>query len=102
MRLFSAACAAVAAIMISGLVHAADCDPACFRDLVTRYIDAITAHDPARLAVAPGVRFTEDSQDLKLGEGLWKTATREGDFRQDYIDLNKQIAISHVQLFDED
>ncbi len=38
---------------------------------------------------AAGARFTEDSHELKLGDGLWKTVTGKGDFRHDYIDLNK-------------
>src|SRR6185437_541091 len=63
--------------------------------------DAMVAHDPSRLPLAKDVRFTEDSKDLKLGDGLWKTVTKKGDFRQDYIDLKKQIAASHVMLFEE-
>ncbi len=59
------------------------------------------AHDPSRLPLAAGARFTEDSHELKLGEGLWKTVTGKGDFRQDYIDRNKQIAAAHVLLFEE-
>ena len=61
----------------------------------------MVAHDPSRLPLAAGMRFTEDSQDLRHGEGLWKTVTRKGDFRQDYIDLKKQITASHVMLFEE-
>jgi hypothetical protein len=36
---------------------------------------------------------------LKLGEGLWKDATKVGAFRQDYLDLKKQIAASHVEVY---
>ncbi len=82
--------------------HAADCDRACLKGLITKYVDAIVAHDPSTLPLAANVRFTEDSKDLKLGEGLWKTATKKGDFRQDYIDLKKQIAASHVMLYEAD
>lgn len=79
----------------------ADCDRACLKGMLTQYIDAIVAHDPSRLPVAANARLTEDSQDLKLGEGLWKTVTKKGEFRQDYIDLQKQIAASHVMLFED-
>jgi hypothetical protein len=85
--------------MTSG-AHAADCDRACMTGLLTQYIDAVVAHDPSKLPLTPNGRFTEDMQELKLGEGLWKTATRKGDFRQDYIDLRRQIAATHVQLFE--
>lgn len=89
-----------AAITVSG-AHAADCDRTCLKGMITTYVDAVIAHDPSRLPVADNVRFTEDSRELRLGDGLWKTAVRKGDFRQDYIDLRKQIAAAHVMLFEE-
>ena len=91
----------VLAAMTTSGVQAADCDRACLKSMITQYVDAMVAHDPSRLPLAADVRFTEDSKDLKLGEGLWKTVTRKGDFRQDYIDLKKQIAAAHVMLFEE-
>ncbi len=91
----------VLAAMTTGGARAADCDRACLKSMITNYVDAMVAHDPSRLPLAAGMRFTEDSQELKLGEGLWKTVTRKGDFRQDYIDLKKQIAASHVTLFEK-
>ncbi|MEO8099744.1 MAG: hypothetical protein ABI811_18750 [Acidobacteriota bacterium] len=88
--------------MTTGAAQAADCDRACLKGMLTKYIDAMVAHDPSRLPLATNGRFTEDSQNLNLGEGLWKTVTKKGDFRQDYIDLKQQIAASHVMLFEED
>jgi hypothetical protein len=88
------------AVTTSG-AQAADCDRACLKNMITKYVDAMVAHDPSRLPLATNMRFTEDSQELKLGEGLWKTVTKKGDFRQDYIDLKKQIAAAHVMLFEE-
>jgi hypothetical protein len=60
----------------------------------------MVAHDPSQLPLAANPRFTEDSRELKLGDGLWKTATRKGNFRQDYIDLKRQIAATHFVLFE--
>ena len=91
----------VVAAMTTGGARAADCDRACLKGMITQYVDAVVTHDLSRLPLAPGVRFTEDSKDLKPGEGVWKTVIRKGDFRQDYIDQAKQIAASHVQLFEE-
>ena len=91
----------VLAVVTASAAQAADCDRACLKGMITNYVDAIVAHDPSRLPLAANVRFTEDSQDLKLGDGLWKTVTKKGDFRQDYLDLKKQIAASHVMLFEE-
>ena len=90
------------ASMTTSGAQAADCDRACLKSMITKYVDAMVAHDPSRLPLAKDARFTEDSQELKLGEGLWKTVTKRGDFRQDYIDLKKQIAASHVMLFEEE
>ena len=68
--------------------------------MVTKYVDALLAHKPAQLPVAADVRFTEDSQELALGDGLWKTVTGNGGFRQDYIDVRDQIAAAHVTLLE--
>jgi hypothetical protein len=89
--------------MLAGALpaHAADCDRTCLKGLITAYVDAMVAHNPSKLPLGANVRFTEDSQELQLGDGLWKTVTKKGDFRQDYIDLKKQIAASHVVLFEE-
>jgi hypothetical protein len=80
--------------------NAADCDRACMKGMLTRYLDALVAHKPELLPMAANVRFTEDSKDLKIGEGLWKTATKVGNYRQDYIDLKQSIAASHVTVME--
>jgi len=76
----------------------AQCDRACLSGLITRYVEALLAGDPATLPLAQRFRFTEDSAELKLGEGLWKSVTGKGGFRQDYIDTTKQIAAAHIEL----
>ena len=83
----------------SSVASAKDCDRACLTGLITAYVDAIVGHTPESLPLAATVRFTEDMKELKLGEGLWKDVTRTGGFRQDYLDVRKQIAASHVELY---
>jgi hypothetical protein len=90
------------AAVCAGSAQAADCDRVCLKVILTQYVDAMVSHDRARVPLAANARFTEDSKDLKLGDGLWKTVTRIGDFRQDYIDLAKQIAASHIVVFEGD
>lgn len=80
---------------------AADCDRACLGGLITQYVDALVERDPSKLPLAPDARVTEDSQDVKLGEGIWKTVTGKGGFRHDYLDTTKQIAATHVLLFED-
>src|SRR5580658_6549328 len=74
----------------------ADCDRDCLRGMVTQYLNALAANKPAALPVDPKVRFTEDSAELHLGEGLWKTATAIRPYRQDVLDTVQGIAATEV------
>jgi hypothetical protein len=57
------------------------CDRACLEGMVNRYIDALVAHDPARLPLAVDARFTENGQELRFGDGLWGTASGPGKYK---------------------
>ena len=78
------------------------CDRACLTGLMTQFVDALVAHDPSKLPLAKDARYTEDSRNARLGEGIWKSVTAAGTFRQDYIDVRKQVAASHVHLREGD
>lgn len=89
--------------LVSGTAGAAApaCDRACLTALLSQYVDALVAHDPSRLSLATGtVRYTEDTKDAKLGEGLWKSVTGKGSFRHDYLDVAHQKAAAHVHLLE--
>ena len=73
-----------------------NCDRECLRGFVTQYLNAMVAHNPAALSTAPNVKFTEDTQTLKLGEGLWKNANAIRPYRQDFIDVRESTTVSHV------
>ncbi|MGH8207895.1 MAG: hypothetical protein ACRETK_14060 [Steroidobacteraceae bacterium] len=60
---------------------AGSCDRACLEGFVDQYLDALVAHDPARLPLTKDVIFTENGQHLDLGDGLWRTVTAKGTFR---------------------
>lgn len=77
-------------------VIAQDCDRACLRGMIDRYLDALIKHDPKPLPLAAKVRFTEDTQDLQLGEGLWRTIEGLRPFRQDILDVRGGVAGVHV------
>jgi hypothetical protein len=72
------------------------CDRACLQNTMTTYLNALVAHDPSKAPLAANVRFTEDSKELKVGDGFWKTATKVGDYRQDFIDVKEQVIASWV------
>ncbi|HUK02467.1 MAG TPA: hypothetical protein VLW26_09345 [Steroidobacteraceae bacterium] len=51
------------------------CNRACLRALTDTYLAALVAHDPARVPIAPGAKFVENTVPMRPGEGLWKSAT---------------------------
>lgn len=58
-----------------------DCDRACLNSFVDQYLAALVAHDPSRLPLARQVKFTENGQQLQLGDGLWGTASGIGNYK---------------------
>jgi hypothetical protein len=76
--------------------HAADCDRECLRGFITQYLGAMVAHNPAALPVADRVKFTEDTVEKRLGDGLWKTASGLRKYRQDVLDVRQGVAASQV------
>src|SRR6185295_18026578 len=74
----------------------AGCDRECLRGFVTQYLTAMVAHTPASLPTTPNARFTENTQTMKLGEGLWKNASGIRPYRQDFIDVAQSTTVSHV------
>jgi hypothetical protein len=83
-------------------VHAQQCDRACLTGMMTQFVNALVAHDSSKLPLADNVRYTEDSRNARLGDGIWKSVTANGGFRQDYIDTRKQVAAAHVLLREND
>jgi hypothetical protein len=51
------------------------CQRECLLDTVDRYLSAIARRDPEQAPFAANARFTENAQVLKLGDGLWRTAS---------------------------
>ena len=57
------------------------CDRTCLEGVVEKYLAALVAHDPSRLPLAVNVRFTENGQELHLGDGLWGTTSGLGKYQ---------------------
>lgn len=62
------------------------CDYDCLTGFVNQYLQALVAHDPAKLPVAPNVRFTENTIPLKLGDALWGTISGLGNYKIVFAD----------------
>jgi hypothetical protein len=86
-------------IVSTGFVRPADaqtCNRECLRGFITQYLNAMVAHTPNTLPLAPNVRFTEDTVDMKIGEGLWKGASKIRSYRLDILDPAQGVAASQV------
>jgi hypothetical protein len=78
------------------------CDAACLHGFVDQYLAALVARDPARLAVAPDIRFTENTRPLRLGDGLWATVTGIGPYKQYLADPSTGTAALYANIFEND
>ena len=47
------------------------CPRACMTQILDQYLDALVRHDPSGLPLSKGVRFTENTEEIHIGEGLW-------------------------------
>ena len=52
-----------------------DCDRACLNGFVDNLLAAMVAHDPSHMPLSREVRYTENGQTLKIGDGFWGTAS---------------------------
>ena len=76
-------------------VAAPSCDRECLRGIMTKYLDAVVAHNPQGLPLAKNVRFTENCVDARLGEGIWKTASGLTPYRMDIMDVKQGMVGTH-------
>jgi hypothetical protein len=70
-----AASAARAAPVAQAAPPVPTCNRDCLLGVVDKYVDALVKKDPKQAPFADNARFTENAQVLKLGDGLWNTAS---------------------------
>jgi hypothetical protein len=63
-----------------------NCNRACLENVVDQYLAAVVAHDPKRVPLSEDVKYTENSQVLKVGDGFWKTAEGRGNYTHIFAD----------------
>jgi hypothetical protein len=90
------------ASLLSLSASAQTCDRDCLRGMITQYLNTMLKHDPKPLPLAANVRFTEDADEMNLGEGFWKTISGLGAFRQDVLDVKESTAGVHVLAMEGD
>jgi hypothetical protein len=74
----------VAMVLRCAAVLAADpspCDRECLHGVMDQYLAALVAHEPNQLKTTADVKFTENTNRMKLGDGLWQTIGSLGTFK---------------------
>jgi hypothetical protein len=66
--------------------RAADCDRACLKATLDRYLAAVIKHDPSAASLAPSYRHTENAINVPLGKGVWQSVTALGKVQRRYLD----------------
>ena len=66
---------------VAGAADPAACDRACLHAVMDEYLAALVAHQPGRLHATADVKFTENTNRMKLGDGLWQTIGALGTFK---------------------
>jgi hypothetical protein len=61
---------------------------------VNLYLEALASYNKSFLPLSNQVRFTENGQEMKVGEGLWKHASHVLPYRMDVLDVRQQVAAS--------
>ena len=62
------------------------CDRVCLEGFVNLYLEALAAHDPARLPLTEDARYTENGIELELGDGMWGPEIELRDYRFYFAD----------------
>jgi hypothetical protein len=77
------------------------CDRACLKEFTDSYFAALAAKDPTSLKVSASLKFTENGEVRKLGEGLWADGAEvRDDTRMDAFDVQEGQAGCQVVLMD--
>ena len=63
-----------------------NCNRACLEDLVNQYLAAVVAHDPKRVPLSADVKYTENDQEMEVGDGFWKTVEGIGNYKHIFAD----------------
>lgn len=61
------------------------CDRDCLKGVADSYIEAMVANDPDAAPLSDAVKYTENTEVLAIGEGLWSSATGAYDSFRIYV-----------------
>ena len=69
MRVFLSA-ALTGIVLATAGCSGSSCDRECLQGFMTQYLDALIAQKPGDVPVSDDMRYTENTVDIKLGEGI--------------------------------
>ncbi len=74
-RCLIAAGLGVFALIAFPLGAAESCDSGCLKGIADTFASSLGKRDPSRVPFATQPKYTENGQQLRLGDGLWRTAS---------------------------
>jgi hypothetical protein len=74
-------CAMVLRTVAAPGADASGCGRECLHGVMDQYLAALLAHQPDQIKTTADVRFTENTNRMKLGDGLWQTIGALGTFK---------------------
>jgi hypothetical protein len=63
-----------------------NCNRACLENVLDQYLRANVKHDPKLAPFSKDIKYTENSQQMDIGDGFWKTAQAVGSYRHIFAD----------------
>ena len=63
-----------------------NCNRACLENVLDQYLRANVRHDAKIPLFSEDIKYTENAQVLKIGDGFWKTAQAVGSYRHIFAD----------------
>ena len=78
--------AAVLLLLRSVQAQAGACNRTCLEGQMSDYLNALAAHDPSPLPLAPFALYTENDQVIPIGNGEWQVVTSLGTYRHVFSD----------------
>jgi hypothetical protein len=85
-HLFAIAASVMSLATMSATAGTELCNRKCLDEVTHQYLDALVKHTPSAVPLAPNARYTENAIDVKIGDGLWKTASALGQLQRIYVD----------------
>jgi hypothetical protein len=74
------------------------CDRACLIGISDTYIDALVAHDPSKAPLAANVKYTENGQRLRPGDGFWNSVAGKGTYKLQIADPTGGQIVTQITM----